>query len=64
MWKIWLLFDPRRALVATAIFAFAMVMLLHFIVLSSSPYYGGFLGWGGGEATMSQMSEIPAEESS
>ncbi|MEM8950017.1 MAG: light-harvesting antenna LH1, alpha subunit [Pseudomonadota bacterium] len=48
MWKIWLLFDPRRALVATAIFAFAMVMLLHFIVLSSSPYYGGFLGWGGG----------------
>ena len=45
MWRLWLLFDPRRTLVVMAIFVFAMVMLLHFIVLSN-PYWGGFLGWG------------------
>ena len=60
MWKIWLLFDPRRALIALFIFVFGMVMLLHFIVLSSSPYYGGFLGWGSGPA-VHQMSTMPAQ---
>ena len=45
MWRLWLLFDPRRTLVVMAIFVFAMVMTLHFIVLSH-PYWGGFLGWG------------------
>lgn len=58
MWKIWLIFDPRRALIALFIFVFGMVMLLHFIVLSSSPYYGGFLGWGGPPA-VEQMSSMP-----
>ena len=58
MWKIWLIFDPRRALIALFIFVFGMVMLLHFIVLSSSPYYGGFLGWGG-SSTVQQMSAMP-----
>ncbi len=60
MWKIWLLFDPRRALIALFIFVFGMVMLLHFIVLSSSPYYGGFLGWGSPPAA-EQMSSMPTQ---
>jgi light-harvesting complex 1 alpha chain len=38
MWRIWLLFDPRRTLIAMAIFVFSMVMLLHFIVLSTERY--------------------------
>ncbi len=45
MWKIWLLFDPRRALIGILAFCFAMVMLIHFIVLSS-PRYADHLGWG------------------
>ncbi|MCE2989729.1 MAG: light-harvesting antenna LH1, alpha subunit [Burkholderiales bacterium] len=47
MWRIWLLFDPRRTLVAMAIFVFSMVMLLHFIVLSTDRY--AFL-WGASKA--------------
>lgn len=39
MWKIWLLFDPRRALIALGVFVFGMVMLNHFIVLSTDKYF-------------------------
>jgi light-harvesting complex 1 alpha chain len=38
MWKIWLLFDPRRALVALAIFLFTLALLIHFILLSTNRY--------------------------
>jgi light-harvesting complex 1 alpha chain len=42
MWRIWLIFDPRRSLVAVLAFAFGMVMLNHFIQLST-PRYGSWL---------------------
>jgi light-harvesting complex 1 alpha chain len=42
MWRIWLIFDPRRALIGVLTFAFGMVMLNHFIQLST-PRYGGWL---------------------
>lgn len=35
MWRIWLLFDPRRALVALSIFLFTLAILIHFILLST-----------------------------
>jgi light-harvesting complex 1 alpha chain len=35
MWRIWLLFDPRRVLVALFAFLFALALLIHFIVLST-----------------------------
>lgn len=35
MWRIWMLFDPRRALVAMAIFVFTIIMVNHFVMLSS-----------------------------
>jgi len=35
MWRIWLLFDPRRALVALSVFLFVLALLIHFILLSS-----------------------------
>lgn len=38
MWKIWLLFDPRRALVGLFIFLFTLALLIHFILLSSPRY--------------------------
>jgi light-harvesting complex 1 alpha chain len=46
MWRLWLLFDPRRALVGLAVFLFALALLIHFIVLSN-PTYGYIHGWGG-----------------
>ncbi len=34
MHKIWLLFDPRRTLVALFVFLFSLAILIHFILLS------------------------------
>ena len=38
MWKVWMLFDPRRTLVALFTFLFALAVLIHFILLSSDRY--------------------------
>ena len=38
MWKIWLLFDPRRALVALAGFLFVLALIIHFILLSTNKF--------------------------
>jgi light-harvesting complex 1 alpha chain len=38
MWRIWLLFDPRRVLVALAVFLFTLAVLIHFILLSSERF--------------------------
>lgn len=38
MWRIWLIFDPRRALVALFIFLFTLALLIHFILLSTDRY--------------------------
>jgi len=38
MWKVWLLFDPRRALVALAAFLFALAVMIHFVVLSTERF--------------------------
>lgn len=38
MWRIWLLFDPRRTLVALFVFLFALALVIHFILLSTSRF--------------------------
>ncbi|ACA18083.1 antenna complex alpha/beta subunit [Methylobacterium sp. 4-46] len=38
MHKIWLLFDPRRTLVALAVFLFTLAILIHFILLSTNRF--------------------------
>lgn len=38
MYKIWLFFDPRRVLVALAVFLFTLAILIHFILLSTDRY--------------------------
>ncbi|MEM1412922.1 MAG: light-harvesting antenna LH1, alpha subunit [Pseudomonadota bacterium] len=38
MWRIWQLFDPRRALVAMAAFLFTLAILIHFILLSTDRF--------------------------
>ena len=38
MYKIWLLFDPRRALVALFTFLFVLALIIHFILLSTDRY--------------------------
>jgi light-harvesting complex 1 alpha chain len=38
MWRIWLLFDPRRALVILFTFLFVLALLIHFILLSTDRF--------------------------
>jgi light-harvesting complex 1 alpha chain len=38
MYKIWLLFDPRRVLVGLAVFLFTLAIFIHFILLSTDRF--------------------------
>lgn len=38
MWRIWLLFDPRRAMVAMALFLAVLAFSIHFILLSTDRF--------------------------
>ncbi|MEM6761664.1 MAG: light-harvesting antenna LH1, alpha subunit [Pseudomonadota bacterium] len=38
MWRIWLLFDPRRVLIAMGVFLFTLAIVIHFILLSTARY--------------------------
>jgi light-harvesting complex 1 alpha chain len=38
MYRIWLIFDPRRTLVALFAFLFVLALLIHFILLSTARY--------------------------
>ncbi len=38
MWRVWLLFDPRRVLVGLFVFLFVLALLIHFILLSTSRF--------------------------
>ncbi len=46
MWRLWMIFDPRRTLVALGIFLFVLAVLIHFILLSTPKY-----NWLGGVQT-------------
>ena len=54
MWRLWMLFDPRRVLVALSVFLFALAILIHFILLSTDRY-----NWFEGKA----MSSLQIEQS-
>ncbi len=53
MWRIWLLFDPRRALIALATFLFVLALLIHFILLSTDRF-----NWLKGPAAQAVTSEV------
>jgi light-harvesting complex 1 alpha chain len=38
MWRMWLLFDPRRTLIALFTFLFTLALLIHFILLSTDRF--------------------------
>jgi light-harvesting complex 1 alpha chain len=38
MWRLWLLFDPRQALVGLFTFLFALALVIHFVLLSTSRF--------------------------
>ncbi|HVO48633.1 MAG TPA: light-harvesting antenna LH1, alpha subunit [Steroidobacteraceae bacterium] len=38
MWRLWLLFDPRRALIGLFTFLFVLALVIHFILLSTNRF--------------------------
>ncbi|MFO1035460.1 MAG: light-harvesting antenna LH1, alpha subunit [Geminicoccaceae bacterium] len=56
MWRVWLVFDPRRALVALATFLLFLALLIHFILLSTNRF-----NWldGPRPAAVEQMAPLP-----
>ncbi len=38
MYKVWLLFDPRKTLVALFTFLFVLALVIHFILLSTDRF--------------------------
>ena len=38
MWKVWLLFDPRRTLIGLFTFLMVLELLIHFILLSTDRF--------------------------
>jgi light-harvesting complex 1 alpha chain len=55
MWRLWLLFDPRRTLIALFTFLFALALLIHFILLSSPKF-----NWiDGPNAKVAQTAPVP-----
>jgi light-harvesting complex 1 alpha chain len=38
MYRLWLLFDPRQALVALFTFLFALALVIHFVLLSTDRF--------------------------
>ncbi len=59
MWKVWLLFDPRRSLVALFTFLFVLALLIHFILLST-PRFNWIGDGASAPAKVSQNSALPS----
>jgi light-harvesting complex 1 alpha chain len=59
MYRVWLLFDPRRVLTALFIFLFVLALLIHFILLSTDRF-NWLEGPHHASATAMQMSPLPA----
>jgi light-harvesting complex 1 alpha chain len=38
MWRIWLMFDPRRTLIVLTVWLAVLALLIHFILLSTAKY--------------------------
>jgi light-harvesting complex 1 alpha chain len=57
MWRLWQLFDPRQVLVGLFTFLFALALVIHFVLLSTSRF-----NWleGPRKAAAADRSALPA----
>jgi light-harvesting complex 1 alpha chain len=58
MWRMWLLFDPRRTLIALFTFLFALAVVIHFVLLSTDRF-NWLDGPSKGRAAMTQGATPP-----
>jgi light-harvesting complex 1 alpha chain len=56
MHRIWMVFDPRRTLIALFTFLFVLALIIHFILLSTNRY-----NWldAGSRSSAAEMSPLP-----
>jgi light-harvesting complex 1 alpha chain len=59
MWRIWMLFDPRRTLIALFTFLFVLALVIHFILLSTDRF-NWLEGPRKGMTVSGQMSPLPS----
>ena len=38
MWRIWMVFDPRKTLVVQGVFLFSLAAMIHLVLLSTERY--------------------------
>ncbi|MEM0900254.1 MAG: light-harvesting antenna LH1, alpha subunit [Pseudomonadota bacterium] len=38
MWRIWMVFDPRKTLVVQGVFLFSLAVMIHFVLLSTTRF--------------------------
>ena len=60
MHRMWMLFDPRRTLMALAVFLFGLALLIHFILLSTDRF-NWLEGPRAHTSSVQQMSPVPAK---
>jgi len=58
MWRVWLLFDPRRALIGLFTFLFVLAVVIHFILLSTERF-NWLQNSGGMSSATEQSSAVP-----
>ena len=61
MWRVWLLFDPRRTLIALFTFLMILALLIHFILLSTDRF--NWLDGPRAHGVMEQASPLPSSTS-
>ncbi len=56
MHRVWMIFDPRRTLIALFTFLFVLALVIHFILLSTNRY-----SWldANGRASAAEISPLP-----
>ncbi len=57
MWRVWVLFDPRRTLIALFIFLLVLALVIHFILLSTSRF-----NWLDGPGSYDRMGVGPTQQ--
>jgi light-harvesting complex 1 alpha chain len=57
MYRIWMIFDPRRTLIALFTFLFVLALLIHFILLSTNRY--NWIDAGSRHSATSDMTPLP-----
>ncbi len=38
MWRIWMIFDPRKTLVVQGVFLFGLAVMIHLVLLSTARF--------------------------